>query len=467
MTDPLAGKRVIILGIARQGKSLARWLCGIGAEVIMSDVRPADKLAGELDDLAGLPIRYELGGHPLAMLEGADLLCVSGGVPLTLPIIREALQKGIPLSNDAQVFIERCPCPVIGITGSAGKTTTTSMVGEMCRAAGLTTWVGGNIGNPMIDDLDAMGPNDIAVMELSSFQLELMTVSPAIGAILNLTPNHLDRHGTMEYYIAAKTHIIEHQGPGDVAVLNYDDANTQALRNVVKPNLSEFSGRVPVKVGAWLVGDHLVCRPAINDESEIVCKIKEIPLRGYHNTMNTLAACAITGAVKVATGGRLEVPIAAMRVAILDFKAVPHRLETVREIAGVTYINDSIATAPERVLAALKAFSDEPVILLLGGRDKMLPWEEFLEFAVPRLKAVVTFGEAGLMIAQKAAKIRDRLRCEVPIEQCATMEEAIMLADEMAKVGDTILLSPGCTSFDAYRDFAERGEAFRRTVMSL
>lgn len=207
--DPLSGKRIVVLGLARQGKALARWLPTLGAQVVLSDSRPADKLSADIADLSGVPVEFALGGHPLELLDRCDILCVSGGVPLTLPIIEEAFRRGIRVTNDAQLFLERCPAPVLGITGSAGKTTTTSLVGSMCRASGRQTWVGGNIGEVLLDVLPQIKPKDVVVMELSSFQLELMTVSPTIAAILNVTPNHLDRHGTMEAYSAAKARVCK------------------------------------------------------------------------------------------------------------------------------------------------------------------------------------------------------------------------------------------------------------------
>ncbi len=222
-SDPLDGQHVVVLGFARQGKALARWLPTIGAQVTVSDTRSTAALASELGEFAGLPVQFALGGHPLELLDGCDLLCVSGGVPLTLPIIQEAFQRGIPVTNDAQLFLERCPAPVLGITGSAGKTTTTTLVGAMCRASGRRTFVGGNIGDVLLDMLPQIGGQDIVVMELSSFQLELMTVSPDVCAVLNVTPNHLDRHGTMDAYSAAKAQIYLHQTPSDVAIFGYDD----------------------------------------------------------------------------------------------------------------------------------------------------------------------------------------------------------------------------------------------------
>ena len=220
----LTGKHVVVLGLARQGMALARFLAEQGAQVTVSDVKTAEQLAEAIKSLEGLPIKYALGGHPIELLDECDLLCLSGGVPVDLPIVVEAQKRGIALSNDAQIFVERCPAPVIGITGSAGKTTTTALTGEMLKAAGFKTWVGGNIGNPLIADLGQMAPGDKVVMELSSFQLEVMTISPHIAAVLNITPNHLDRHPTMEAYIAAKKRILDFQDFDDVAVLGYDDA---------------------------------------------------------------------------------------------------------------------------------------------------------------------------------------------------------------------------------------------------
>jgi UDP-N-acetylmuramoylalanine--D-glutamate ligase len=459
MSDPLGGKRVVILGLARQGTALARWLCEIGARVTVSDLRHHDQLVEFLDELDGLDITYVLGEHPDWMLDRADLLCLSGGVPIDAPIVREAQRRGIRLGNDAQLFIERCPCHVIGITGSAGKTTTTSLVGAMCDAAGMLAWVGGNIGNPLIADLPYIRPDDVVVMELSSFQLEIMTASPHVAAILNVTPNHLDRHRTMEAYTEAKARILAAQVVGDVAVLGLDDPIAASLAGRAGHEVAYFSGRTPVDVGAWLVNDTLVCRPRFDLPMEKVCTIGDINLRGYHNVLNTLAACAIAGVAGV--------PIPAMKKAIIAFKPVEHRLEVVREIGGVTWINDSIATAPERVIAALRAYSDKPVVLLLGGRDKKLPWGELAVLALQVCRAIITFGEAAPMIAQTIGELREAQGRETPVEQVGTLEEAIRLAQHLAQPGDVVLLSPGATSYDAYVDFAARGAHFKQIVGQL
>lgn len=256
---------MVILGAARQGLALARWLALHGAAVTLSDMRSEEKLAEAREMLEGMQIRWVCGGHPLELLDGADVLCLSGGVPVQLPIVREALRRGIPLSNDTQIFMEVVPCKTVGITGSAGKTTTTALVGEMAqramnerqagegggRASAVTpaAYVGGNIGDPLINHVDEMKASDLAILEISSFQLEQMTRSPNVAAILNITPNHLDRHGTMEAYTAAKARVLEFQAPADKAVLGRDDPGAWALRSMVKGALASFGMSKPAGSG--------------------------------------------------------------------------------------------------------------------------------------------------------------------------------------------------------------------------
>jgi UDP-N-acetylmuramoylalanine--D-glutamate ligase len=474
--ETLKGKQVVILGLARQGTALARFLAQVGAEVTVSDLREEAALADRLAELAGLPIRYVLGEHPPSLLDRADLLCLSGGVPVDIPIVVEAQRRSIPLSNDAQLFLERCPAPVIGITGSAGKTTTTALVGEMCRTAGLRTWVGGNIGNSLITGLDRIEPGDWVVMELSSFQLELMTVSPHVAAVLNITPNHLDRHGTMEVYIAAKRNVVAHQKPEDVAVLGYDDANARSLALDTAAHLLWFSGGAEVDEGAFYLktktngeltlrlGDAL--SPSKGGVDRPICRSSEVRLRGRHNLLNVLAACVLAGVAGV--------PVEVMRQVATTFTGVEHRLELVRELSGVYWYDDSIATAPERSLAALRSF-EEPIVLLAGGRDKKLPWEEFAIETVRRVRRLVTFGQAGPMIARvvensKSALLQRQQKLEFRLEgvtQVETLEEAVEAAARLAQPGEVVLLSPGGTSFDAFRDFAERGDRFKELVREL
>ncbi|HZD58326.1 MAG TPA: Mur ligase family protein, partial [Anaerolineales bacterium] len=265
------GQRVIVIGAARQGIALARYLLHHGAHVVLTDRRPEADLQAAQASLAHLPVEWVLGGHPLGLLDGTDLICLSGGVPLTIPLVVEARRRGIPLTNDSQIFLQSAPCRVIGVTGSAGKTTTTTLVGRICTHASSESvassghsrvWVGGNIGNPLLSDVDGMRPGDLAIVELSSFQLELMTCSPQVAAVLNVTPNHLDRHGTMTAYIAAKANVLKFQSQGDLAVLGYDDPVARDLRGQVQGNVIFFGlDRLPGGIsGTFLSGDDVILR---------------------------------------------------------------------------------------------------------------------------------------------------------------------------------------------------------------
>lgn len=446
---------VVVLGMARQGTALARWWVEQGERVTISDNQNADRLGDAIKSLDGLPIEFVLGGHPLSLLDGCDLLCLSGGVPIDLPIVVEARQRNIPLSNDAQVFLERCPASVIGITGSAGKTTTTTLVGEMARAAHRTTWVGGNIGNPLIGDLHEMQASDIVVMELSSFQLELMTCSPSIAAVLNVTPNHLDRHGTMDAYAQAKAHILDYQSANDTAVLGYDDAIARSFAKRAKGRVLFFAREMQDTPGAYVKDDYVV---VIDDGERRVCALNEIRLRGAHNVLNVLAACTMAVAA--------ELPVDAMRDAIHNFSGVAHRLQFVREVKGVRYYDDSIATAPERMLAAIHSF-DEPVVLLAGGRDKKLPWAEAATVIRKRVRHLIVFGEMAELVAHAVEEQRTAEDVLEQIHHIESLADAVSTAAQIAHAGDVVLLSPGGTSFDAFKDFAERGDAFQKYVREI
>lgn len=454
-TDILNGKRVLIVGFARQGQALARWLPTVGARPIVTDNKSAEQLKLRVEDYP--TVRFVLGEATADLLESADMLCISGGVPLDHPLVQGAYERGIPVTNDAQLFVDRCPAPIIGITGSAGKTTTTTLVGEMCKKNGMVTWVGGNIGSVLLDVMVGIRPEHQVVMELSSFQLELMYSSPPIGGILNITPNHLDRHGTMENYIRAKAHMIAYQNSADYAVLGHDDLGARMVEPAVKGNLLWFSRLELVQNGAFLAGKRLFVTgdASPTGEPHFVCEVDDIPLRGEHNVSNVLAACALAGA------GGVDPDV--MAETIKTFKAVAHRLETVRELNGVTYVNDSIATAPERVIAALKSY-DEPMILLAGGADKKLPWDEMVLLALQKTRHIIAFGRDGDIVVNTVKKYTGGTS---HVTRVQTLDEAVALAAQLAQSGDVVLLSPGGTSYDAYTDFVERGEHFRRLVTAL
>ncbi|MBW6473142.1 MAG: UDP-N-acetylmuramoyl-L-alanine--D-glutamate ligase [Anaerolineaceae bacterium] len=453
-------KQVLVIGAARQGLALARFLASHGAIVTLNDGRPEQDLQSSKAQLTDLPIRWILGEHPLELLHETDLVCVSGGVPLNIPLIVAAKNKNIPLSNDSQIFMENVPCPVIGITGSAGKTTTTTLLGDIAHKAFAKDrkgWVGGNIGNPLINHVEEMTGNDLVILELSSFQLELMTISPNFAAIMNITPNHLDRHGTLEAYTSAKANILKHQTSNDCAILNRDDQGSFGLKHLVKGKLASF-GFSPIpedQVGSYV--DNNAVWVTDHGKNEEICKLDEISLPGKHNISNVLAACAISQVAGV--------NVEAIRVAILEFKGVPHRLQFVRGWEGIRWINDSKATTPEGSMAAIQSFSD-PIVLLLGGKDKNLPWENLLQLVNQKVDHVILFGDAAEKIHGYIKDMKFQHQ-KFTLDICNHLHEAVIRASKIANPGDIVLLSPGGTSYDEFNDFEERGEKFSSWVQQL
>jgi UDP-N-acetylmuramoylalanine--D-glutamate ligase len=477
----LIGLRALVVGLAREGTALARFLAEHGARVTVTDAKPAEALVDNLNSLAGLPLSTVLGGHPWTLLDEAQIVFVSPGVPLDSPFIVEAQRRGLPLSSETRLFSHLCPAQIVGITGSSGKTTTTALVGAMLEATGRRTWVGGNIGSPLIGLLDQMSPCDTVVMELSSFQLQLFAPwpqgesqqpgsqtyegvydpagwSPPIAAILNITPNHLDRHPSMEDYVAAKLNIVSHQQPGDVAVLNLDNSVTRQTGEARSETqrVLWFSQEQSVGEGAFLDRDRLILR--LGELDAPVCRENELKILGQHNVANALAACALAAAAGA--------PVQALRRVLLSFRGVEHRLELVRVRNDVRWYNDSIATTPERTVAALQSF-DAPIVLLAGGRDKHLSWNEMAALTWRKARHLITFGEATPLInaAMRDSQTGTQSPCE--IHSAGQLESAVKLAAHLARPGDVVLLSPGGTSFDAYPDFVARGEHFRRLVSDL
>jgi UDP-N-acetylmuramoylalanine--D-glutamate ligase len=456
------GKRVVIIGAARQGLALARYLARHGAHVILNDRRQMEQLTAEMDSLAKYEIEWATGGHPLEILEPhPDLLCVSGGVPLDNPLVAFARANGIRLSNDTQIFMDAAPCKTVGITGSAGKTTTTTLVGRMAQSGTSgkygRIWIGGNIGDPLLNYVDEMQPSDLAILEMSSFQLELMNSSPNVAAILNITPNHLDRHGTMEDYTAAKARILNYQTTDDYAILGRDDPGAWALAADIRNRLFSF-GFSPLPAGQN--GGYVENEKFYLREGDQVTRMpveEHIELRGDHNRLNVLAACTIAHAAGLSTE--------AMLAGVTGFHGVPHRLEFIRTWRGAHWYNDSIATAPERTIAAIKSFGG-PLILLLGGRDKNLPWDDLGKLIRQRVDHVVIFGEAAEKIQ---AGIGQRIPGSRPfsLTRVGKCQDAVLAASRLAQPGFVVLFSPGGTSYDEFKDFEERGERFKQWVLEF
>jgi UDP-N-acetylmuramoylalanine--D-glutamate ligase len=478
----LRGIHVLVVGLAREGTALTRFLAERGACVTVTDVRPAEALAVNLASLDGLSVEFALGGHPLTILDDRAIAFVSPGIPLEIPFLAEARRRGLALSSETRLFACLCPALVIGITGSSGKSTTTALVGDMLQAAGHRTWVGGNIGRPLIGHLGEISPADRVVMELSSFQLEFFAPgppgkigtptasplrdlfdsqgwSPAIAAVLNVTPNHLDRHTTMEAYARAKQQIMAYQHPGDAAILNRDDPVTQQWGQAASrgQRVLWFSLEQEVDEGAFLKSDDLMLR--MDGREWLLCRRQELQLLGQHNVANVLAAATLA-----ALAGA---PPEAIRRVANTFTGIGHRLELVRVHKGVRWYNDSIATSPERTIAALRAFPEEHIILLAGGRDKQLPWEAMADLAWKRSQHVILFGEAATLIDAALRHSRHATLDVERVHHAGTMGRAVELAAHLARPGDVVLLSPGGTSFDAYRDFEARGEHFRQLVQEL
>jgi len=449
-----AGKRVTVVGLGIEGVDFVRYLARRGAIVTVSDSKPPEKLADRLADIEQLCVNLSLGSNDPNAVTEADAVFVSQSVPLGLPALQAARELGVPVHSTVQLFLELAPGPVIGITGSSGKTTTTALIAEMLRMDEQPVFVGGNIGIGLLEHVDELRPYTWSVLEISHTQLQLAEHSPHVAAVLNITPNHLDQF-SWEDYKRLKSNLIRHQTADDVAVLGYDDPEARALEPDVKGRLLWFS------MGEWIPGEGVFVRDgwAIGRYEELerpLFALEWVSLRGRHNAENAIAATAVA----LASGVTPE----AIACAVESFRGVPHRLEPVGGIDEATYYNDSIATTPERTLAGLRSF-DEPVVLLLGGRDKHLPLDELAREALARCRGIVLFGESaakleGAFAAEKNAR-------NVPIVRVPGLEKGVRAAREMAQPGDVVLLAPACNSYDAYDNFERRGEHFRALVRKL
>lgn len=452
--DFLVGERVTVVGLGIEGVDVARFAATHGAEsVTVIDAKLPEDLADRLEQLRGLPIHYELGPSGNADPRRSDVVFISQGVPLSHPTVLAALERDIRISSMTREFMAECPGPTIGITGSSGKTTTTSLVAHILATEGRPSRVGGNIGTGLLGLLDSIDKRTWTVIEISHTQLVMTDRSPHVAAVLNVTPNHLDQFSWDEY-VALKQKLVRFQTADDRVVLNLDDEISAACADLTPARVSYFSMSDDVPGDGAFVRDGAIFVRADSIE-EMVLPTGELPLRGQHNVANAVAAAAIARAA----GLSVETIAAAIR----SFAPIPHRLETVGEVEGVRYVNDSIATTPERTLAGIRSFS-EPLVLLLGGRDKALPKEELAREAIRRCHTIVFFGRDGVLLHDAFAAEADDPESNAAMFRVATLAEAVAVARQQAQPGDVVLLSPACTSFDAYRNFEERGEEFRRLV---
>ncbi len=448
----LKNKRVLVVGLGKSGISAALFLRRQGARVTVSDTRSAVALAKEIPALLEAGIMVESGGHGLLTFRRQDLIVVSPGVPMDTPEVKQVVGFGMPVIGELELASRYLQGRVVAITGSNGKTTTTTLVGKILSDAGLPTLVGGNIGLPVIDLVAKSTAETASVLEVSSFQLETVEeFHPWIAVVLNITPDHLDRHGSFEAYAAAKTKIAENQGEGDFLVLNGEDKATQMVALKAKGQVFWFSGRRPIKQGAFVHGESILFVPREGAKGEPVMPVAEIPLKGAHNVENVLAAVCVARLAGVSAE--------TIRASVASFKAVEHRLELVKSVKGVEFYNDSKATNVDAAMKAMSSFAGG-IHLILGGKDKDSDYTLMAELLKERVKAVYTIGSA-------AEKIERQLQGVVKMVSAETMQVAVTKAAAAAVSGDVVLLAPACSSFDQFENYEHRGQVFRQLVNEL
>ncbi len=445
----LKNKRVLVVGLARTGVATALFCAARGARVTATESRAEAEIGEDVARLRALGVALELGGHQEKTFLEQDFIIPSPGVPANAPLLQAARTEGIAIWSEIELAYRFRQGKLIGITGSNGKTTTTSLVEHILGTASFPTIVAGNIGTPLISCVERMTHETITVVELSSFQLELIqNFRTDVSVFLNLTPDHLDRHGSMDAYVAAKSRIFANQTEEDFAILNADDAATTPLAPA-KPRLYWFSRKQRAAQGAFVRGSEIVFRD--DGKEEVVLKREEVPLPGTHNLENVLAAVAATRLAGASSK--------AVREGVLSFVGVEHRLEFVAEVHGVRYYNDSKATNVDATLKALDAFPGR-ILVILGGKDKGSDYT-LLQNAL-REKAIL-----ALLIGAAAGKIEGQIAGSVAIERAGTLDRAVEIASQAARAGDVVLLAPACASFDQFQNYEHRGGVFKALVREL
>jgi UDP-N-acetylmuramoylalanine--D-glutamate ligase len=447
-------KRVLVVGLGKSGVASALFLKAQGAQVTVSDAKSGDDLGDQIPLLLDQGITVETGGHGERTFHEQDLIVVSPGVPVDAPLLAQARSLGGSVIGEIELAAQFLPGAIVAITGSNGKTTTTSLTGEILAASGFTTLVGGNIGTPAISLVNRARPDGLIVLEVSSFQLEtISSFCPTVAVVLNVTPDHLDRHKTFAAYADAKARIFENQQTGDYSVLNADDPTCVAMAARTRAQAFWFSRQDEVKQGAWVRDGNIFFREGSNSSHSLqleIMQVSEIPLKGAHNLENVLAA--------VCVASLLACPPEKIRQAVRDFKAVEHRLEFVATIRRVDYYNDSKATNVDATIKALESFPAN-IHLILGGKDKGSDYSVLNDLLRQRVKRVYTIGAA-------AAKIESQIK-GVEVVHAETLENALHRAHALAVPGDVVLLAPACASFDQFKSYEHRGQVFKEIVRGL
>ena len=447
-------KRICFIGAGISNRPLIRLLLMSGCDVSVRDIRTAEKLDFEDLSLIGLGAKYKLGEDYLLNLD-ADIIFRSPSFLPFNPSLEEAKSRGAEITSEMEVFFRVCPCRTIAVTGSDGKTTTSSIIAELLKEAGYTVHLGGNIGKPLLCETPLFDKDDIAVLELSSFQLHSMYCKPDVAVVTNISPNHLDKHRNLEDYVSAKENIFKYQDSSCTLVLNCSDSVCRSFAEKAEARIRWFSDGEKNGNGYFCIDNKIIC---IKDgQSRELFGTEAVRLPGRHNIQNYLAAFAAVDSF---------CPEACFKKVAGEFAGVEHRLEFVRELHGVTYINDSIGTSPSRTIAALHSFSLKPIVIL-GGYDKHIPFDNLGD-------EVCRFAKAAVLTGASAEKIKDAI-CrsqfyspdELPLVSAENLVDAVYEAGKLAKAGDRVILSPACASFDCFKNFEERGNFFKKTVMEM
>ncbi len=448
----LDGKRALVVGLGKSGVAAALFLRAQGSRVTVSDSKTETQLSKDIPALLDRGVVVETGGHGERTFRDQDLIVVSPGVPVDTPQLKQAHELGVPIIGEVELASQFLRGNVIGITGSNGKTTTTSLCGEVLSKSGLKTQVGGNIGTPVTDMIAGSSDDTWNVLEISSFQLETIeTFRPKIGAILNITPDHLDRHGSFAAYAAAKARIFENQTKDDFAVLNADDPTCVEIAAALKSEIYWFGGSERAGNGAFVRAASIFWRDGANEKE--ILPLTDIGLKGAHNVENVLAAVTVA----LLAGCKAE----DVRRVVKQFKAVEHRLEYVATIRGVSYYNDSKATNVDAAIKAIESFPGN-LHIILGGKDKGSDYAVMNELLAKRAKRIYTIGAA-------AQKIESQIKVPGSIEivSARTLDNAVKAASEIATAGDVVLLSPACASFDQFDNYEHRGRVFKQLVLAM
>ena len=446
---------VMGLGLFGGGVGVAKFLVSQGADVMVTDLKSAEELSASIKLLNDLPVKFRLGKHSEEDFADADMLVVNPAVPDDSRFLQIACDNNVHIDSELNIFFRLVPAPVIGITGSNGKSTTTSLLGEMLKEAGIKTWVGGNIGISLLEHLDEIKPDDVVVLEISSFQLEILSrieMSPHISIVTNIAPNHLDRHKTMGNYIDAKKAIIHYQKEDDYTILNYDDPTLIEWEGECKSHILWFSATKELEYGTFLKNSEIIINH--NSKRNVIPCPTQTNIKGIHNRQNIMAAsyAAIV----------MHADVEPIKNAIAGFTGLEHRLEYVNTIKEVQYYNDSKATTPEAAIAGIKAF-DSPTILIAGGYNKKVSLRQFAQECVKDTKYVILIGETSNNIQELIQGVKGE-KAEPEVYVATSLGESVRKAYEIAEAGDVVLLSPACASYGMFTNYEERGKKFKELV---